>query len=40
MTEDMPKSRNATPISFLLRAQVREQREEMLEDILEKSLIV
>ena len=25
MTEDMPKSRNATPISFLLRAQVREQ---------------
>jgi len=34
----MPKSRNARPIPFALRAQVREQIQEMLkDDILEKS---
>ena len=34
----MPKSRNARPIPFTLRAQVREQIQEMLKDgILEKS---
>jgi hypothetical protein len=38
MTGDMPKSRNARPITFALRAQVREQIQEMLKDgILEKS---
>ena len=38
MTGDMPKSRNAQPITFALRAQVREQLQEMLkDDILEKS---
>jgi hypothetical protein len=37
MTGDMPKSRNARPIPFALRAQVREQIQEMLkDDILEK----
>jgi len=38
MTGDMPKSRNARPIPFALRAQVREQLQEMQKnDILEKS---
>ena len=38
MTGDMPKSRNAQPILFALRAQVREQIQEMLgDDILESS---
>jgi hypothetical protein len=38
MTGDMPKSRNTRPIPFALRAQVREQIQEMLkDDILEKS---
>ena len=38
MKGDMLKSRNAQPIPFALRAQVREQMQEMLEDdILEKS---
>jgi hypothetical protein len=38
MTEDMPKSRSTRPIPFALRAQVREQINEMLEDnIMEKS---
>jgi hypothetical protein len=38
MTGDMPKRRNARPIPFVLRTQVREQIQEMLEyDILEKS---
>jgi len=38
MTGDMPKSRNARPISFALRAQVKEQIQEMLKDnILAKS---
>ena len=38
MTGDMPKPRNAQPITFALRAQVREQIQEMLkDDILEKS---
>ena len=32
MTGDMPKSRNARPITFALRAQVREQIQEMLKD--------
>ena len=37
MTRDMTKSRNARPITFALRAQVREQIQEMLkDDILEK----
>jgi len=38
MTGDMRKSRNARPITFALRAQVREQIQEMLrDDILENS---
>jgi hypothetical protein len=38
MTGDMPKSRNARPIPSALKAQVREQKQEMLKDnILEKS---
>ena len=38
MTGDMPKSRNARQIPFALRAQVREQIQEMLrDDILENS---
>jgi len=32
MTGDMPKSRNARPITFALRAQIKEQIQEMLKD--------
>ena len=38
MTGEMPKSRNTRPISFALRAQVKEQIQEMVNDnILEES---
>jgi len=38
MTGDMPKSRNARPVTFTVRAQIKEQIQEMLKDnILEES---
>jgi len=41
ITEDMPKSRSARPIAFPLRAQVKEQIQEMLKDnILEESFLI
>jgi len=40
MTGDMPKSRNARPMPFALRAEVREQKQEMLKDYILENLFL